>query len=151
MIKKLLAPLLSFLLLFALASCITSQQLRDRRIAANPETFNSFSPEIREKVRVGQIEMGFTEEMVRLAWGNPHQIYARTTEKGNAVVWTYSRTRTMTQTDRMTVPVRVYDRAGRSSIQYQNVWINRDTQQDYTVARVEFIGGMVSAIERLDL
>ncbi|MFH1217158.1 MAG: hypothetical protein V1706_11720 [Pseudomonadota bacterium] len=151
MTRKILFLLLFSLTIFTLAACMTVQQVRDRRIAASQQTFDSFSPEIQEKVRDGRIEIGFTEEMVRLAWGSPAQTYVRITEKGEATVWTYSRTTTQTQTDRMTVPVRVYDKSGRSSIQYQNVWINRDTQQEYAVARVEFIQGAVSAIERQDL
>lgn len=150
MTKKIILPILSLLLFFTLVSCMTTQQLRDRRIAENQAVFNSFAPDIQEKVRSGRIDIGFTEDMVRLAWGNPSQTYARTTETGQAIVWTYSRTLTQTQTDRMSVPVRVYDRSGRSHIQYQNVWINRDTQQEYAVARVEFTNGVVSSVERLD-
>ncbi len=133
---------------FALVACATAQQIRDRRIAASQEIFDSFSPEIQEKIQSGRIELGFTEEMVRLAWGSPAEIYSRATEQGEAVVWTYSRTMIHTETERMTVPVRVYGRSGRSYIDYQDVWINRDTRQEYAVARVEFTAGRVSSVER---
>ena len=138
-------------IVFALAACMTAQQIRDRRIASSPEIFNSFTPEIQQKIRTGQIELGFSEEMVRLAWGMPDRIYTRTTDKGEATVWTYSKTQILTQTDRMTIPVQVRDKSGRSSVQYENVWINRDTQEEYTVARVEFTRGTVTALERLDM
>jgi len=136
---------------FALAACVTSQQIRDRRIAANQEIFSSFSTEIQQKIRAGQVELGFSEEMVMLAWGRPHMVYTRTTGKGETTVWTYSKTRIQTQTDRMTIPVRVRDKSGRSTVQYEDVWINRDTREEYAVARVEFSEGVVTALERLDI
>jgi len=136
---------------FALSACMTAQQLRESRIAASPEIFNSFSLEVQQKVRAGQIELGFSEEMVRLAWGLPDRIYTRTTDKGQATVWTYSKTRMLTRTDRMTIPVQVRDKSGRSWVQYENVWVGRDTREEYTVARVEFSEGLVTALERLDM
>ena len=151
MMKKTKLLLLILAAAFALSACMTAQQFRDRRIASNLEVFNSFSTEIQQKIRAGQIELGFSEEMVRLAWGIPDRIYTRTTDKGEATVWTYSRTRILTQTDRMTIPVQVRDRSGRSSVQYENVWVNRDTREEYTVARVEFTEGTVTALERLDM
>ena len=134
---------------WALTGCMSAQHYRDRRIAENPELFNSFTPEIREKVSLGQVDIGFTEEMVRLAWGPPDHIYIRTTDQGEATVWTYSSTRILSQTDRMSVPVRVYDDRGRSSIVYRNVWVNRDQHEEYDVARVEFTHGLVTAIEQM--
>jgi len=45
----------------------------------------------------------------------------------------------------------VRDASGRSSVQYENVWVNRDTREEYAVARVEFTGGVVTALERLNM
>lgn len=151
MIKKTKLLLLILTAACVLSACMTAQQLRDRRIASSLEIFNSFSTEIQQQIRAGQIELGFSEEMVRLAWGLPDMIYTRTTDKGEATVWTYSKTRMQTQTDRMTIPVWVRDRSGRSSVQYENVWVNRDTREEYAVARVEFTEGTVTALERLDM
>jgi len=134
---------------FALTGCMSAQYFRDRRIADNPELFNSFSPEIREKVSLGQIDIGFTDDMVRLAWGPPDRIYIRTTDKGEATVWTYSSTRILSQRDRISVPVHIYDDRGRGTIVYRNVWVNRDLHEEYDVARVEFVEGVVTAIERM--
>ena len=151
MLKKTKLVLLILGGVFALSACMSVQQIRDRRIASNQELFNSFNAEIQQKIRAGQVELGFNEEMVKLAWGMPDTIYTRTTDKGDATVWTYSRTRILTHTDRMTIPVRVRDTSGRSSVQYENVWVNRDTREEYAVARVEFTGGVVTALERLNM
>ncbi|RJX36024.1 MAG: hypothetical protein C4531_00715 [Desulfurivibrio sp.] len=142
--------LLVLIVCCALTGCMSAQYYRDRRIAENPELFNSFSPQVREQISLGQINIGFTEDMVRLAWGPPDRIYIRTTDRGEATVWTYSSTRILTQTDRMSVPVRIYDDRGHSTIVYRNVWVNRDRHEEYDVARVEFSQGAVSAIERMD-
>lgn len=149
--KKTKLLFLIFAAAFALSACMTTQQIRDSRIASSQEIFNSFSTEIQQKIRAGQVDLGFSEEMVRLAWGMPDMVYTRTTAQGEATVWTYSKTRTLTQTDRMTIPVRVRDKFGRSGVQYENVWINRDTYEEYAVARVEFTGGTVTALERLKM
>jgi len=133
----------------ALTACMSAQYYRDRRIAENPEVFNSFSPEIREKVSIGQIDIGFNEDMVRLAWGPPDRIYTRTTEKGETTGWTYSSSRIISQTDWISVPVRSYNDRGHSTIVYRNVRVNRDQHEEYDVARVEFVQGVVTAIERM--
>lgn len=151
MMEKTKLLLLILAVACALSACMTAQQIRDRRIASSPEIFSSFSPEIQQNIRAGQVELGFSEEMVRLAWGLPDRIYTRTTDKGEATVWTYAKTRIRTQTDRMTIPVQVWDKSGRSSVQYENVWVNRDTREEYTVARVEFTEGTVTALERLEM
>jgi hypothetical protein len=132
-----------------LTGCMTAQQLRERRIAKNHELFNAFNPDIQEKVRLGQIDIGFSQDMVRLAWGSPDRIYIRTTKDGVATVWTYTRMRTYTQTERMSIPVHIIDRTGKRRIEYSSVWINRDTEEEYAVARVEFTQGVITAIEQL--
>ena len=147
-IKKLL--LLGLLISIALSSCMSAQYLRDRRIAENIELFTSYTPDIQEQIRLGQINLGFSEDMVGLAWGAPARRYVRTTERGEETVWIYSSRRLLTQTDRMSVPVRVYDDRGRSTVVYRNIWVNRDLQEEYDVARVEFLLGIVTAIERMD-
>jgi hypothetical protein len=147
-IKKLL--LLGLLISIALSSCMSAQYLRDRRIAENIELFTSYTPDIQEQIRLGQINLGFSEDMVGLAWGAPDRVYVRTTESGEETVWIYSSRRLLTQTDRMSVPVRVYDDRGRSTVVYRNIWVNRDLQEEYDVARVEFLLGIVTAIERMD-
>jgi hypothetical protein len=147
-IKKLL--LLGLIIGIALSGCMSAQYLRDRRIAENIELFNSYTPDIQEQIRLGQVNLGFSEDMVGLAWGAPDRMYVRTTERGEETVWIYSSRRLLTQTDRMSVPVRVYDDRGRSTVVYRNIWVNRDLQEEYDVARVEFLLGIVTAIERMD-
>ena len=111
--------------------------------------FNAFSPDVQEKVRQGIIDLGFSKDMVYLAWGGPDRVYARTAKEGDATVWSYTVVQTRMYTERMSIPVRYYDRKGRSRTEYHNVWVNRDTGEEYAVARVEFIENVVTAIEQL--
>lgn len=137
------------LCLLLLAACASVQERRDRRIAESQELFDSFPEEIQEQVRQGSVEVGFTREMVRLAWGPPDHVFTRVTQEQRATVWGYTRTRYYPYWDRMTVPVYFIDSNGRRRIRYHSVWINSETREEYTVARVEFVKGKVSGIEQL--
>jgi hypothetical protein len=139
----------SILFICILIGCVSAQQIRDGRIRDNQEMFNTFSPDIQDKVRLGQIDLGFTQDMVYLAWGGPDRIYMRTTKDGDATVWSYTIVQTRFRTERMSIPVHYYDRVGRRRTEYHNVWVNRDTGEEYAAARIEFIDGVVTAIEQL--
>jgi hypothetical protein len=136
-------------LLLALAGCASVQELRDRRIAENQALFDTFPAEIQTQVRQGRVEVGFTKDMVRLAWGAPDQVFTRVTKDQRATVWGYTRIRYSPYLDRMSIPVYLLDDNGRQRITYQSVWINAETREEYTVARVEFVKGQVSGIEQL--
>ena len=101
-------------------------------------------------MRLGQIDLGFSQDMVRLAWGSPDRIYIRTTRDKVATVWTYTGMKTYTQTERMSIPVHVTDSTGKRRTEYGSVWVNRDTEEEYAVARVEFTQGVITAIEQLE-
>lgn len=147
MSRKLLFILLIFSCTFT--GCMSAQYFRDRRIAENQQMFDSFTPEIRKKISVGQIDIGFTEDMVRIAWGKPDHVFIRTTKNERSTVWIYTGTRFSSQTDRVTVPVTVYDDRGQGSIVYRDAWFDRDREEEYDRARVEFIEGIVTAVEQI--
>jgi outer membrane protein assembly factor BamE (lipoprotein component of BamABCDE complex) len=80
--SRCLACLAAVLLLQA---CATPQS----RIERNPDSFGALSAEQQALVRAGRIAIGFSEEAVRLALGEPQRISRRTDEKGEATVWRY--------------------------------------------------------------
>ncbi len=146
-----LPRIISFLIIILLLSgCMSAQSLRDERIEADYALFDSFPADIQSQVRLGQIDIGYSKEMVRLAWGLPDQVFRRTTEAGQSVVWSYTQVRSYPHLDRMSVPVYYIDSSGRQQFSYHSVWVNRDTQEQFTVARVEFVQGKVTAIEQLN-
>jgi len=60
------------------------------RITKNQEAFDSWPVEVREKVRAGQVDIGFTPEQVLVALGKPVRTYAHRSENGEAEIWAYS-------------------------------------------------------------
>jgi hypothetical protein len=68
-----------------LQACATPQS----RIERDPDSFGALSAEQQALVRAGRIAIGFSEEAVRLALGEPQRISRRTDEKGEATVWRY--------------------------------------------------------------
>jgi hypothetical protein len=77
--------LISSILWFA--GCATSPQ---DRISENRELYRSFPSAVQRKVSAGEVDVGFTEEMVQLALGEPHRRVTRQTETGTDEVWIYA-------------------------------------------------------------
>ena len=75
-------------LVLALAGCATTPA---DRIAQHRSAFDTWPAEVRARVRAGQVAVGFTEEQVRMALGDPERVITRTPEKGVAMVWAYRR------------------------------------------------------------
>jgi hypothetical protein len=69
-----------------LAGCSTP----DTRIRANPEVFNRLSPYEQDLIRAGQVAIGFDQEMVRLAVGEPDRVWMRTDTEGSSEAWSYT-------------------------------------------------------------
>lgn len=64
-------------------------QTIDRRIQQNAALFATFEPEVQQMIRAGQIDLGFTPEMVEIAWGRPSLKEVRRSEAGQTEIWTY--------------------------------------------------------------
>ena len=63
----------------------------DSRIRSQQALFDGYSPEVQQKIRAGDIAVGFTPEMVEMAWGEPYRKDQVTGEDYAAEVWTWSR------------------------------------------------------------
>ena len=61
----------------------------DSRIAKNRAAFNSWPPAVQDKIVVGQIDVGFSADQVRVALGEPDRVWTRTTADGTSQVWSY--------------------------------------------------------------
>jgi hypothetical protein len=82
--KPVLLPLI--LLTLAFAGCDTF----DRRSQERASTFESLTPEEREKLRRGVIEIGNTPDMVYIALGRPDETRDTETADGREKVWIYN-------------------------------------------------------------
>jgi hypothetical protein len=69
-----------------LAACSSTPE---ERIAKNQALFDEYPPTVRQKIRAGQVDVGFTPEMVRLAFGEPTRQFNRQTEAGMVELWIY--------------------------------------------------------------
>lgn len=129
--------LLLFCLLLGLSACATPE----RRIRANPELFEALPLEQRERVRQGEVSLGFSPEAVRLAKGNPHRVYRRQSAAGESSVWSYVRQERRSDSQWVDVP----SRGGR----FHSVRVDVDHIREVEVLRIEFADGQVTAIEEI--
>lgn len=78
----------TLLLLFTAAGCATTPPAR---IEKNRPAFDSYSAEVQEKIRAGNVDLGFTPPMVRFALGEPERELRRASAAGEEDVWVYRR------------------------------------------------------------
>jgi outer membrane protein assembly factor BamE (lipoprotein component of BamABCDE complex) len=82
-----------FLLLAAtalVALCVAGCSTPEARIRKNPEAFARLTPAQQDLIRKGQIAIGFDQEMVQLALGEPDHIITRTDATGASEIWSYT-------------------------------------------------------------
>lgn len=73
-------------ILFLATGCSTVSS----RINKNFELFSGYPTDVQEKIRVGEIDLGFTKEMIRIALGEPDRIYERKDTTGLREIWAYA-------------------------------------------------------------
>jgi hypothetical protein len=78
-----------FPVIAACALILTGCSTVDSRIAKNRDAFNSWPPAVQDKVVLGQIDIGFTPDQVRVALGEPDRVFTRTAADGTSQVWSY--------------------------------------------------------------
>lgn len=71
-----------------LSGCATTPV---ERMARYPELLEDVSPEQAAQIRQGNLDLGFTSNMVFLAVGAPSEVYRRQSEAGASEVWVYLR------------------------------------------------------------
>ena len=69
-----------------LAACASTPA---SRIADQPAIFARYPSAVQQKILSGQIEVGFTADMVRLALGEPSRKFIRQAGTGESEVWIY--------------------------------------------------------------
>lgn len=130
-----------------LAACASTPE---SRIKKNPELFASFPPEAQAKIQKGDVDIGFTPEMVEFAKGRPNHTYSRRTAAGETEVWSYTTIRYTTDRQRVEVRTRAPDSGGHYRSYTDWVWVDVQRQTEHDQLRVEFSNGKVSAVETAD-
>jgi hypothetical protein len=79
---------LTFVLLAALlfTACGTT---KSQRISQNEAQFNTYTPGERKLIRTGQIAVGFDQDMVRMALGDPSREATVDSAAGKQIAWEY--------------------------------------------------------------
>ena len=83
--SKLYLVVSALLLAVGLAGCATPEA----RIKKSPEIFARLSVAQQDMIKKGEVGVGFDQEMVKLALGEPDRILSRTDAKGTTEVWSY--------------------------------------------------------------
>jgi len=63
----------------------------DSRIADEQDVFDTYPPEVQERIRAGEVAVGFTEEQVLMAVGEPDRRTQVTSEDAVAEIWTWTK------------------------------------------------------------
>ena len=85
--------LLSTYLIILIAGLLTGCATTGTRIDQNKALFNTYSPGEQGMIRTQQIAVGFDQEMVRMALGDPSRETKIDTAAGKSVAWEYRQIR----------------------------------------------------------
>ena len=137
---------ISLLAALLLAGCATTP---DQRIEKNRDYFNSLPVADQARIRSGEINLGYTPNMVSLALGDPQRKLIRRTADGDTIVWLYTETTRSYERQRADIEGLNVTGAGGVRVVGGSAWLNVLQERELTRIRVEFQGGLVSAIEEL--
>jgi len=129
--------------------CVSSCSTPESRINKNPELFASFPLDVQAKVQQGQVDIGFTGDMVIMALGEPNRKYTRQTSTGVHEVWSYTYTTTKTDRQRVQTDVRYRDSSGKNRTSSEWSWVDVPRETEHERIRIEYADGNVTAIETL--
>jgi len=125
----------------AVAGCSTPET----RINKNPEAFARLTPQQQDLIRKGQIAIGFDQEMVQLALGEPDHIITRTDATGISEIWSYT---TYELPDGMPLYRGWYHRYYRWGPGYP-YYLSYPYRREYERLRVMFRAGKVISVEQV--
>lgn len=121
-----------------LAGCSSTPE---SRIAQHQAAYDSFPPGVQERVRRGEVDVGYTQEMVLVALGEPTRQFSRQAESGMNEIWVYH-----DNGPRFSFGVGVGS-VGRHSATSVGVGTSTGGYDPEEKMRVEFRDGRVTAVE----
>lgn len=132
----------ALLLLFLLAGCASPAQ----RIAQNQALFDSLPVAAQARIRGGQIDLGYTPDMTRIALGEPQRKLVRRTREGDTEIWLYLDT--TTRYERQHADIDGFSVSGSGGVHTTSgsAWINVMQEKESVRILVEFKKGAIAAI-----
>ena len=85
--KKFITACLLLSAMVALSACSST---KSQRINQNEALFKSYTPGERQMIRTGQVAVGFDQDMVRMALGDPSREATIDTAAGKQIAWEYT-------------------------------------------------------------
>lgn len=128
-------------LVLALASAIVACSTPASRIENQAAVFNGYPSEVQQKIRAGEVAVGFTPEQVELSLGKPDRVFTRETTEGAAEIWAYEKS-----SSALSFGLGAF--SGGSSSVGGGVGIGTGGNGEEDKIRVSFSKGRVTAIER---
>ncbi len=108
------------------------------RIEDRKSVYDSYPPEVQQKLAAGKVDIGYSKEQVLIAFGEPRRRFNRTTASSTEEVWSYS--------DR-TGPSFGFGLGGGSGSVGGGLSLNTYGSNADEKMRVVFVDGKVAAIE----
>ena len=132
------------LLLLLLAGCATTPA---QRIQKNQELFDTLPVAEQARIRGGQIALGYTADMVRIALGDPQRQLTRRAPGGESTIWLYVDTLRRYERQRADIDGLLVSGPGGMRSIGGSAWVNVLQEREVFRIRVEFQQGLVTAIE----
>ena len=133
----------ALLLLLFLAGCTSPAS----RIKKNQELFDTFPVAAQARIRGGEIDLGFTAEMTRIALGEPQRKLLRRTPENEKEIWLYIDTVQRYERQHADIDgLSLYGTSGAGAIG-GSAWFNVLQEREVLRLRAEFLQGIVVAIE----
>ena len=144
--KKPVKILLILTLVAGLSGCATPE----RRIQKSQEIFAGFPAEVQENVRRGEIDVGYTKDMVRIALGNPDRVYMKRTRERTTETWAF--VKIYFEPDRYYPDYYPSHGPYRDDVRWrESEWFfwERDRERESEYLRIEFENDRVISIEQI--
>jgi len=137
--------ILPLLALLFLAGCASTPA---NRIQKNQELFDAFPVANQARIRGGEIDLGFTQDMVRIALGEPQRTMIRQTAQSKQIIWLYLDVIQRYERQHADIDgLSLYGPNGGGAIG-GSAWLNVLQEREYLKIRAEFQNGRVVAIEK---
>ena len=123
----------------------------ERRISKNQQIFDSYPLAIQEKLRKGQIEIGYEDDMVGIALGHPDRSYRRRDAEGETIIWIYLDEIVRPRRHwNVIVDLPMFDPQGHRILRREELDLELDEHSQQVRTRVEFVDDKVIALEQLE-
>ncbi|MEM7394232.1 MAG: hypothetical protein AAF492_17985, partial [Verrucomicrobiota bacterium] len=122
----------------------------EKRAAKSPILFDKLTRETQRDLKKGNVQLGWSSDMVEVALGKPNRRYLRKTDQGEVIVWAYSGVETKLEKQMVQGTFRFRDKDRRFQTATDNVFVDVNRHIEYDRLRVEIRNDRVVGIEEVE-